>query len=481
MLNKNNAAIYIRVSTTEQAEEGYSVQSQIDKLTAYCMAMDYTIYDTYIDPGYTGSNINRPAMQQLIADVKKGHIDIVIVMKLDRLSRSQKDTLYLIEDVFITNDCDFVSVTESFDTTSPMGRAMIGILAVFAQFERERIKERMMDGKIERAKSGKAMAWGHVPIGYDFVDGNYIVNEYEAALVRRCFDLLESGKSINKIKRIIDEEFPAGTKYQCKDGVVHIATIKKMLRNNVYIGVSKFAKKEFEGNHEPIISKEQYDKAQIILKTNSVNALGSRKNPFKSTHLLTGFLYCGNCGARLHAQSRKHINNERWYYICYSVSKSTAKYQIDPNCKLKVIDGEATDNYIIDKIRTLKTNKEYFDEVTKNIKHDTNFENSIESKIKSIDSKLGKLMDLYLDGNFDKIMLEQKNAKLVEEKSLLEKQLYNIRKNHKVLTKREIRKKANVFIDEYDSLTLDEKKNILSSIIDRIVVSENSIEIFWNF
>ena len=141
-------AIYIRVSTQEQAQEGYSVEQQTERLTAYCKAKDWPIVDIYIDPGFSGANIQRPALQRLFSDIKAGKVDCVLVYKLDRLSRSQKDTLYMIEDVFLAKSVDFVSMQENFDTSTPFGRAMIGILSVFAQLEREQIKERMSMGRM---------------------------------------------------------------------------------------------------------------------------------------------------------------------------------------------------------------------------------------------------------------------------------------------------------------------------------------------
>lgn len=132
------AALYIRVSTLEQAQEGYSVGEQRERLIAYCKAQDWLIADIYVDGGYTGSNLNRPGIQKLMSETEK--FDVVLVYKLDRLSRSQRDTLYLIEEIFRPNKVDFVSMQESFDTSSPFGKAMIGLLAVFAQLEREQIK-----------------------------------------------------------------------------------------------------------------------------------------------------------------------------------------------------------------------------------------------------------------------------------------------------------------------------------------------------
>ena len=140
------AAIYIRVSTDFQAEEGYSIDAQKEQLTAYCVSKGIKHYDYYIDGGWSGSNINRPELQRLIEDIKKNRISHVIVYKLDRLSRSQKDTLYLIEDIFNVYGVSFVSINESIDTASPTGRLMIGILSAFAQLERENIRMRTRMG-----------------------------------------------------------------------------------------------------------------------------------------------------------------------------------------------------------------------------------------------------------------------------------------------------------------------------------------------
>ena len=164
----NTALIYIRVSTREQAEEGYSIGEQEERLKKYCDAMNWNIGGIFIDPGFSGANINRPALQKMIKEIERGNGDIVLVDKLDRLSRSQYDTLFLINKVFSAHNCSFVSRAEAFDTSTPFGRAMVGILSVFAELERERIKERMSDGREGRAKEGKYRGGGHIPIGYDY-------------------------------------------------------------------------------------------------------------------------------------------------------------------------------------------------------------------------------------------------------------------------------------------------------------------------
>ena len=187
------AAIYIRVSTDSQAEEGYSIDAQKEQLSAYCVSKGIKKYEFYIDGGWSGSNIERPEMQRLIEDVNADKISHVIVYKLDRLSRSQKDTLYLIEDVFNPHGVDFVSLNESMDTSTPMGRLMLGILSAFAQLERENIRLRTRMGMKERVKSGLWMGGGRVPFGFTMIKTKACL--YQTATPRK------SGRFTNYISR----------------------------------------------------------------------------------------------------------------------------------------------------------------------------------------------------------------------------------------------------------------------------------------
>ena len=147
-------ALYLRVSTDAQYEEGYSIEAQMKKLEQWCRLHDVKNYEFYIDGGYSGSNLKRPQMERMLADIQAGLVEAVVVYKLDRISRSQKDTIYLLEDVFMPNETGFISLNENFDTTTPYGKAMIGILSVFAQLERENIRERTRMGMQERLSKG---------------------------------------------------------------------------------------------------------------------------------------------------------------------------------------------------------------------------------------------------------------------------------------------------------------------------------------
>ena len=197
--------------------------------------MGWEVYKVYTDPGYSGADTNRPGLQAMLKDIRKGKIHKVVVYKLDRLSRSQKDTLELIEDEFLKNGVDFVSMSENFDTSTPFGRAIVGILAVFAQLEREQIKERMAMGKEARAKLGKWNGGQNSPLGYDYVNGELIINAFEALQVKEMFELASKNVSSYRITELFNEKG-----YNTRYGKWESATIRRSLRSKVYLGYTKY-------------------------------------------------------------------------------------------------------------------------------------------------------------------------------------------------------------------------------------------------
>ena len=225
--------LYIRVSTTEQALEGYSVAEQEHRLRQYCAAMGHRIHKVHIDAGFSGASLDRPGIKETIKDVQQHLVRRVIVWKLDRLSRSQKDTLIMLEDVFLENGCDFISMMESFDTSTSFGRAIVGILAAFAQLERENIKERTMMGRQARLAKGHYNS-SRPPLGYSFIPGSndLQVDPYQAAIVREIFRLFLSGTSINAIARKMEEKYPTVRTW-------NNTMIRRTLKNPVYIGKVK--------------------------------------------------------------------------------------------------------------------------------------------------------------------------------------------------------------------------------------------------
>lgn len=473
-------AIYTRVSTTLQADEGYSLEEQINKLKSYCDIKDWTVYKVYSDGGFTGSNIERPAMTNLVSDAKAKKFDTVLVYKLDRLSRSQKDTLYLIEEVFIKNDINFLSLNENFDTSSAFGKAMIGILSVFAQLEREQIKERMMLGKVGRAKSGKSMMWGKSSYGYEYhkKNGSMEIVPGEAIIVKKIFELYVSGKSITKLRDYLNENNLLTNKkvkwsYQATRGV---------LTNPVYCGLIRYDGQIYPGLHEPIISKEMFDLTQEIIKERQMTALTNcNPRPFKAKYMLSGIGRCGYCGAPLKIMLGR-IRNDGTRTIRYDCTnrfprktKPITVYNDYKKCNSGYYYKDDVEKVVLDRIYSLQLDNDATDKI---FGKDEIIDNSkIEKEIKQINLKIEKLNDLYLNDLISLEELKSKTTNLINQKKLLEDEITDRhKKKENPLKKQAIKTISNKNIYE---LSYEDQALIVKSLINRIYVKENEIQIEW--
>lgn len=465
-------AIYPRVSGHEQ-EDNYSIPEQIDRMKKYCAAKDWTIHKIYTDSGFTGSNLNRPGLQSLIKDAESGKFDMVLVYKLDRLSRSQKDTLYLIEDVFDKHNVFFTSITENFDTSTPTGKAFLGILAVFAQFEREQIRERTMIGKDSRAKEGKWHGSKWIPIGYDYTEGLLIPNEYETMQIKEIADLFLKRTPVRTIATMVTNKG-----YKHKYGEWEPKTIRRVLSNPVNIGLIKNRDKWHQGIHKPILDQQTFDDIQVIMNERK-EQYGTTYKPF--TSLLGGFLYCKHCGAKYTKQGNGGGIN---YYTCYSRSKKIKKMIKDPNCKNKNYRMLDLDFMIISAITQLSINAEYIEQMRneKPVNDASEKIKTIKAEIEGITSQISNMMDLYSLGNMPLDVINQKVTALNETKTALEKELDLLDipdTDAEGMTIEQIQSLASVLNDK--DLTLEDKRNIVQSLIYYIEIDEEKILIHWKF
>lgn len=470
--------IYIRVSTREQAEEGYSVGEQEERLKKYCDAMEWTAVKVYTDPGFTGSNMNRPALQAMIKEIEKGKADIVLVDKLDRLSRSQFDTLYLINKIFTAHDCAFVSRAEAFDTSSSFGRAMVGILAVFAELERERIKERMTDGKEGRAKDGLYKGGGHLPIGYDYdkETGSLIVVEYEAMQVREAFDLFLDRTPLSTTARILNNKG-----YRTRYGDWKEQTLRSLLRNPIYIGKIPHKGNVYDGKHDPIIPEEVFTRAQEIFKERD-RKYEKYKPGKRYSSPLGGLIWCSHCGAKYHwrTNGKNKDGTRRAYYMCYSRSKADPKMVKDPACKNKTYRDRDLEKIIFDEIRKLKSDPAYIDSLKKSV-DTSDKQHSIEKRIEQINSQISKLMDMYSIGGIDFDLVKNKIADLQSEKEQLENELDEIHLDESTVTKDQIITMVDAFeiiINSGDCYALHDA---VMELIEHIEIDGEDIRIHWAF
>ncbi|WP_432663768.1 recombinase family protein [Wukongibacter baidiensis] len=469
------AALYIRVSTQEQASEGYSIEAQRDKLMSFCRLKDWSIQDIYVDGGFSGTNMDRPQLERLLGFLED--IDIVLVYKLDRLSRSQKDILHLVEEKFLANGIDFVSIMESFDTSSAFGKAMIGILAVFAQLERETIIERTKLGKERRAKEGY---WngGPAPIGYDLIDGQLIVNEFEALQIRKVFELYKNHGQ-NKTAQILNK-----MGYKTKYGDWKGKSIGRIVSNPIYIGMVHYKDEIFQGKHEPIITEDKFSMIQKVVNSRS------KPRVTRSKYLLGGLLWCGYCGARLKSSFSTTGNKGKrfYYYLCYSVSKTPLHMVKDPNCHghywkmsdLEEIVLREVQRYQFDKNMFIDEYHNFYSSDRKGILKEIHV---LENKVLDLQKQIDKLMTLF---QLDKIPFQTISERIEElyvEKKALEK---NIEKSVANQNTEKIDIPLHILLNIFenfnliwDEATTDEKKQILNLLIKKIIVTD-SVKIEWN-
>ncbi len=444
------AAIYIRVSTDSQAEEGYSIEAQKEQLSAYCVSKGIKKYEFYIDGGWSGSNIERPQMQRLIEDVNADKVSHVIVYKLDRLSRSQKDTLYLIEDVFNPHGVDFVSLNESMDTSTPMGRLMLGILSAFAQLERENIRLRTRMGMKERVRSGLWMGGGRVPFGYDYdKEQGVLVPNKDAEKVRQIYKLYIEGKAPQEIANLL------GLKY---DRLVY-----QILTRKSNYGIIEYNGEEYQGQHEPIISREMYDIAMRCMVERSF----VRANT--SEHLLTGLLHCGKCGAKMRYQK---WGDKGFKLVCYSQQKSKPYLVKDPDCGQERVWAEEVEAEAIRAIFEFANN--YKPSETESLAPGDTI-SLLQEQQKALNKKIKKLYNIYA--------AEEDNDILLETIEDLKKKLGQVNKqlesnNDAVLAGRKEKAELLLTVEElWDGMDVKQKKHIVRKLVNKVVITDSHVHI----
>ncbi len=443
------AGLYARVSTDIQLE-GYSIDAQKEFLLNYAKAKEFTEYEYYVDGGYSGKDLERPAIQKLIRDVKAHKIDCVIVFKLDRISRSQKDTLYLIEEVFNKYNVGFVSVRENFDTTTPFGKAMVGILSIFAQLERETILERTKIGIQKRAENGYWKGGGKdpFPYSYDKNTGTLIPVPEQVELLHKMINLYLNGYSFVKISNIVgmDESM-----------------IEKRILSRRTLGIVPYKDQEFEGKHQAVISEELHNK---IIETNKLRS----KARTESHYLLSGKIFCGHCGAKYRYQKW----GKRLICYCYSQQKSKPKFIKDPNCKNKRWDSFEIEDVILENLFSMALDEDMFREKYEIAQVDVI--NEYEKRLSKIKLQINNLINFISDG-IAVLDTKKKIEELEQEKkSILE--IIDNAKNNEDHDRGSLEKLRNLQTT-WNKMAFEEKRIIIMHIVDKVVVTDNDIEIFY--
>lgn len=343
---RSRCAIYTRKSSEEGLDmEFNSLDAQREACEAYVASQKSegwaAIRERYDDGGFSGGTLERPALRQLLADVEAGLIDVIVVYKIDRLSRSLMDFSKLVE-VFDRNNVTFVSVTQSFNTTTSMGRLTLNILLSFAQFEREVIGERIRDKFAASRKRGMWMG-GYVPMGYDVRDRKLVVNEAEAKTVRMIFERFVALGSTSTLARALQAERVLNKRGRRIDK----GFIYKLINSRVYLGEAVHKGTSYPGEHAAIVTQDLWDAVHAILKE-SPRSRGA-KNRRGSEALLKGMIFTASGTAMTPTYTRK---GERLYH--YYVSMDTIRNrEVDGDTGPTRLPGAMVEGAVIAEMRRL--------------------------------------------------------------------------------------------------------------------------------
>ncbi|WP_017187625.1 recombinase family protein, partial [Alkalibacillus haloalkaliphilus] len=391
------AAIYIRVSTEEQ-KKGYSLEAQEETLKEYAAKKSYQVVDVYSDGGFSGKDFNRPAFRRMMNDIEEDKVDIILVWKVDRLSRSTSDVTTLIDKVLTPKDKSIVLAAIDMNSSDSVGKMFISMLGVFAAYERATIIDRVSSGMNQRAKQGYRN--GGLVLGYDSVDGELVINKEEAKIVKEIFEL-RAGYHGYKAIAIKMNEWGYKTK---RDNQFTINSVKTIINSPLYVGKIRWGqyrdwsnkrrngKSEpllVEGRHEPIISQDLWKQVQIVNSENNRN-FNNRSRQKNHKLLLSGVIRCPQCGAgTVFSKSKRKKGGYYYYYMCQRSHNGGKK-----SCRSNLIRKDVIEPQVINLFKSLlQMEKQLIDEVLFMVNEQKEEGNGFLEELKIKQDKLQELGD----------------------------------------------------------------------------------------
>lgn len=440
---------YLRVSTEAQTEK-YGLDMQKQKILEYCEKKGVVIDKWYVDGGYSGSKLDRPDMQALLDDAEKRLIGTVYIYKLDRMSRDVIDTLNLLHRVLPKYGVRVISMTEDLRFENPMDKVMIGVNAIMGQYEREVIYMRTRAGMKERVKKGLWMGGGNIPWGYyyDRNDGILHPHPEQAEMVRKAYKLYIKGYACDKIAKIL--------------GFKGERIVIQILKRKSNIGLIEYKGEVYKGLHEPIVDEQTFYRAQECMAKRHTNSHINNDN------VLSGLCFCGVCGARMRYQKWGGYHK----IVCYSQYKSGKDYMVrDENC-----DNKRAFAYEVEE-EVESVFKQFAVRVDG---HEAQMDNTslLEEAVKKSNAKIKKLYSVYAENPtenlFEVIMDEENKAKALKQQFEAERA-----KEHKIGKEKieEIKRVSDV----WDDLSNQEKNRVLKECIEKIVITNNDLEVRFIF
>lgn len=414
-------ALYIRVSTTEQAKEGYSLAFQKRKMLTYCEAMEWEVVNIYADEGISGYSVEkRPQIKQLLEDAKSKKFDAVLIMKIDRLGRNLKELLSIVE-ILQKSDVRLVSVNEQIDCSTANGRMFLNMLGTLAEFEREVISERFMDGKRQKALQGIKAPGRCIPFGYDYDKTNkcFVKNE-KAPIVKLIFEKAASGLTFNQIATFLRKN-----NYPIIDIMPwNRKQVYDIVRNKIYEGhnVFKIGNQKVEAvdvvakNIQPIVSEELWQEANNF-RTIRKKLVGNKYS--YNDFIFADVLFCKNCGWKMSTIKAKRVCRgtpklEYRFYRYYRCIRNDHYKIVEEltKCSSKIVNAEKFEKEFLEFIKNWNI-------TINNLKNDNNCDtNDITSYLKKLDllqKQRQKLLDKFLNELIDDDLYVLKNQELSNE------------------------------------------------------------------
>ena len=390
---RRRCAIYTRKSTSHGLEKDFnSLDAQREACEAYVSSHAREgwelVTESYDDGGFTGANMERPGFRKLLADIDAGEIDIVVVYKVDRLSRSLLDFAKVM-DRFDRAGVAFVSVTQKFSTADAMGRLTLNMLISFAEFEREMIAERTRD-KIAASRRRGKWTGGPIPLGYDAEDGCLVVNDLEAAVVGEVFELYLEHRSALAVMRELNARKRRTKLIRTKAGNMRGAkpwtkdAVLRVLKNPLYAGYVPYGDELHEGEHDAILDRDTWTKARALLASRPHQRKPVGRNP---DYLLRGLLRCECCGSAFTTASTRKGRREYRYYRCVKRDKEGTSA-----CPAQPLPAEAIEGFVLDRIREVAADATLVADLERRLKDRVETERAtLESDRRSLPGHIARL------------------------------------------------------------------------------------------
>ena len=489
-------ATYSRVSTHAQADKEFnSVEAQREACESYVglhRSEGWSIGEHYQDAGLSGSNTSRPGLQRLLADIEAGEIQVVVVYKFDRLSRSMLDFLQIL-DFFKRHGVSFVSVSQRFDTSTPVGEMTLNVLLSFAQFERQIIAERTRD-KIHAARRRGRWTGGAPPLGYDVVDRKLVINKDEAPIVRQVFELYAETPSLVKVAQELNRRGWRRKSWKTRDGkrrkggTWNRVSLKRFLNDPAYIGRVKLKDETFPGEHRGIVPNALFKKVQGLLAENRRTGGASARNT--SGALLRGLLRCSTCDATMHHTAAKSHGKAYRYYRC-----NFAKTRGRGTCPTGSVSAPKIEEYVVGAIRQIGANPELQEETfqqavsqvkakRRGFKHESKrLVDELGRSRKDIErlvATVARLDGAAAEAVASELTKAQERVRLLEQRQAeIGNELADLAT--RVVDREELARALEAFDPIWDVLLTPEKERVLRLLIERIDYdgSTQKLEITW--